>query len=341
MTNKFEVHIDQHPDFVKFESMEYKLAIIRFDIIKDGMPFDDGFNGWYECSDDGLKKLIQAADAFLLDRTVDNDCLSFTIPYIAGGFERYHYFFEIHIGETKEEDYWSFKITTDFSAEIMEIEYEYRLTRDEIEDLRNSLVRQMEEFDWDNCGKTEYYHFEIPDRPYEWCYSAKELEEKLAGLFIGDKLETIYVSGLNYANPLSVGKNWVDYYLGARVHLEFENRHADILAHAEGLFEIRIFERSEVAKSKFYDELDEPDEVLCDTGDVFNSSYSGRIVRGVTVDAVDYWPWSARGFDESKPGDPVELPDALRFELEGDMVLSIIVGLDDFYIDVKAITETM
>lgn len=332
MTNKFEVHIDRHPHFVKYKSAEYKLAAIRFDITQDGVLFNDG---WHECSDIGLKKLIQVADDFLLNRTVDNTRLSFTIPYIWGGDPKYNYFFDIHIGERRKEDRWTFKIATNYCAEIMEIEYEYRLTRNEVEDLRDSIVRQMGEFDWDNCGKTELLRFEVPDRSYEWCYSAKELEENLSELFIGDRLEGIYVNGDNIAEPLHVEENLANYYLGPRIYLEFEKRHADILAHAEGLFEIRFFERAEVIKRKHFDELEGSDEELCDTGHVFNNRYSGKTVQGVTVDAIKYWPWSARGFDESKVGDPVELPEQLHFELEDNTVLSILGCDDDYVIELK------
>lgn len=335
MTNKFEVHIDKHPHYVKFKNSDYYLAIIQFDIVQDGIPFDNGYRGRYECSDKGLKKLLGALNSFLAGKATKNGCISFEIPYVIGGFVRYQYYFDAVTEENLEDSYWMFRITPNFSAEIRQVEYEYRLDYEQLKALRNSLASQINRFDWENCGKTEYFRFELPERSYEWCYSAKGLEDRLNRTFTGDRLSTIYVSGLNYADPLRVEDNFVNYYLGSQVYLEFENKHADILACAQGLFKLRVFDNSEVKMIRFFDQMEDPDDVLCDTGDVFSISYSGCLLQKVRVESTEYWPWAPAKFDKSKLSDPVELPSSLHFDLDNHKTLTIAGWDDDFIIGME------
>lgn len=113
------------------------------------------------------------------------------------------------------------------------------------------MACQFEAFDWDNCGKTEFFRFDVPDKPYEWCYSAKKLETTLNELLIGEKLLAVYVSGANYANPLSISENYVNYYIGSRVYLEFETIHADIHAHARAFLRFGFLFQIKFAKLAF------------------------------------------------------------------------------------------
>ena len=338
MTEKFEVQISPIEHYVKYRSVEYTIAIIRFDVVQNGVPFDNGYNGCFECCDIGLKELIEAADDFLTEKIAQNEQLNFVIPYVAGDHILYGYFFDIYVGSNPEDNYWEFKVTRDFSEEEERIiEYSCRLNREQVAALRESVACQFEAFDWDNCGKTEFFRFDVPDKPYEWCYSAKKLETTLNELLIGEKLLAVYVSGANYANPLSISENYVNYYIGSRVYLEFETIHADIHAHAEGLFEIRFFVSNQVCKTRFYDELEDPDQILCNTGDIFQLNYEGETIRDITVGATDDWSWDAKGFDKSKVGDSVELPYSLRFEFNCGSWLTLSGGLDDFMLKMEAL----
>ena len=335
MTDKFEVHVLPPQRYAKYKATSYTLAVIQFDIIQDGVPFDNGYNGRYECCDIGLRELVETADAFLENRITEAVCLSFVVPWIAGDYVRYGYYFDIKIGDNPGDNYWVFNITPNFTAEKRELKYSCKLNREQVKALRDSLACQINEFDWENCGKTEFFMFELPDRPYEWCYSARALENTLNELLVGDKLETIYVSGSNYTDPLRVRENFVNYYIGSRVYLEFENQHVDILANAAGLFEIRFFKTCEVKKSQYFDQLEELDEVLCDTGYVFNLKYAGQVIQHIDVEAVEYYPWHAKGFDKSKIGEPRELPESIHFGFENRTELTIAGWDDDFIIQME------
>lgn len=183
-----------------------------------------------------------------------------------------------------------------------------------------------------NCGKIEYFRFDLPERSYEWCYSAKGLEDKLNRTFNGDRLKAIYVSGLNYAEPLRVEDNFVNYYLGSQVYLEFESKHADILACAQGLFKLRVYDNSEVNRTRFFDLMDDSNDVLCDTRDIFSLDYTGCSLQQVSVKSTEFWPWTPKTFDKSKLGNPAELPSSLHFDFDNRTTLTIAGWDDDFII---------
>ena len=328
MTDKFEAHILPIRHYVRYKDYDYNLLLIQFDIVKDGVSADNGYGYQDECCYTGLLELVETANDFLAGKIKKKRRLNFTIPYVDGEEEQYTYFFDIYVGRKPEDNYWIFHTASDYSAKRRKSKFSCELTREQVAALSLSVARQMEEFDWENYGKTEYFEFSLPDRPYEWCYSAGRLEKSLNDALDGDRLKTIYVSGANYAEPLIVEKNVVTYYVGSRVYLELEKTHADILAYAEGLFQIRLFDVHEVEKTRFYDVLDHGDEVLCDTKYVFDLNYSGEIVKKITVQPTDSWPWPAIGFDKNKLSDPIELPESLHFSL-GNRTTLTITGLDD------------
>ncbi len=337
MTDRFEVHILPIPHYAKYKSADYTLAIIQFDVIQNCAPYDNGYGGCHECCDKGLQKIVETADKFLAGELSEDDRLTFEIPYIVGGHVKYGYCFDIHVGQTPEENYWVFNDTKHYDLEDRKPEYSYKLSRSEVACLRESLVHQIAEFDWENCGKTEYFTFSVPEKSYDWCYSAKELEAELNDLLLGDKLLAIYVSGTNFADPLRVKENYVNYYVGSQVYLEFERKHIDILAHAAGLFQYRFFDRDEVSKERFFDELDNADQMLCDTGYVFQLQYRGETVHKIIVAETDCWPWAARGFDKRKLGSPIELPESISILLGNGNRLSIIGYDDDFALELFSV----
>lgn len=339
MADRFEVHILPISRYAKYKGADYTLAVIQFDAAQNGVPSDHNYSGRHECCDKGLHKIVETADQFLAGERAEDGRLSFEVPYIMGGCVEYGYYFDMHAGQTPDENYWVFHVTGQYASEDGEWndqkpEYSCKLNRSEIAYLRESLARQIAGFDWENCGKNEFYKFSVPEKPYEWCYSAKELEAELNDVLTGDRLLAVFVSGTNFADPLRVEENYVNYIADSRVYLEFEKKHIDLLAHAEGLFQKRFFDRNEVRRELFFDELGEnADEILCDTGDVFQLPYRGEMVRKVTVAETDCRPWDAGDFDERKLGSPIELPERIAVFLENGNRLSIVGYQDDFALE--------
>ena len=183
----------------------------------------------------------------------------------------------------------------------------------------------------------EYYRFSMPEKPFEWCYSAKQLEAQLNGMLSGDRLKAIYVTGYDCLNSLTVKENcWDSYELPVR--LEFDKTFADIRAHAEGLFEIRLFDSKEVGREHFFGEPKD-DDAFCDIRDVFHPDPAGTVVKQVRVEATDDWMYNAKGFDKSKVSDPVELPAKIRFILDNGYRLTIIGCEDDYLIKMEEDAE--
>ncbi len=156
MTDKFDVRILPIQHKGKHDRPEYKLAIIQFIIVQDGKLFDNnGYNGRYECCRKGLEEIVEVSDDFLAGRLTKNECLWFDIPYVVGNYVGYPYFFDIHVGENPEDNYWVFKVSEGgITAEKRGVFYSCILNRSRVAALSQSVAQQIEEFDWDSCGDT-------------------------------------------------------------------------------------------------------------------------------------------------------------------------------------------
>ncbi len=328
MTERFEISLLPIDHYVKTAGQEYTCAVIRFDIIHDGVRFDNGYDSRYECSLDGLQSIIAAAEEFLAGNITETRELRFVVPYLYGGHDSYRYSFDVIADPSHADDHWVFHASYGYPAAA----YSCELSPVQICAVRDSLSAQISDFDWENYGKTEYYTLSAPEKEYRWCYSAKGLEQQLRRMLAGELLESVYVEGMNYAEPLSEKTNAVNYYLGSRVYLRFARHHADIQAHASGLFQMRVFLPEEVVFHKHYGFLDflVDSNALCEPKYVFSLNYAGEIVRDVRVISVPYWEWTAKGFDESRVGDPVELPECVSLSLGNGTTLSVIGCNDDF-----------
>lgn len=325
MTERFAISLLPIEQYVKTSTQEWTCAVLRFDIIHDGVRFDNGFDGRYECSLDGLRSIIAAADAFLVGKLSENRQLCFVVPHVYGGHDSYPYSFDVIAEPSHADDHWIFHASYGEPTAT----YSCELSPAPIRALRDSLAAQISDFDWEDYGKTEYFTLSAPEKEYRWCYSAKGLEKQLRRMLGGDALESVYVEGRNYAEPLKEKQNAVNYYLGSRVYLRFARHHVDIQAHASGLFRIRVFLPDEVVFHKHYGFLDDRD-ALCEPKHVFSLNYAEEVVRDVRVGSINYRSWTPKGFDESKVGDPVELPQCVSLLLGSGMTLSVIGCDDDF-----------
>lgn len=154
MTDKFEVQVLPIRSCLRYNKAEYKMAVIQFDIVQDGKPFDNGYNGRYECTRRALEEIVEVSDDFLAGKITKDECLWFNVPYIIGNYIGYQYFFDIHVGKKPEDNYWVFKVAEGFiTAEKRGIVYTCTLNRNQVATLGRCVARWIEEFDWDSCGK--------------------------------------------------------------------------------------------------------------------------------------------------------------------------------------------
>lgn len=332
MTEQFEVRIYPFEHYAKQQGAEYVVFGISFEFEEDG----EHLCRRKACCVETVRQMIKAADDFLTGEPGEDYRLTFNDPEVTGADDVYNYFFDVHQGAGGKDGHWTFQCCRCFwEGKPESIENKCEVSRTQISAMKAALEAQMGAFDWEEYGKTEYFRYTLPERPYEWCYSAKELESMLNRLVRGDRLQKILVSGMNYAYPLSVAENYADYYLGTRVYLEFDGGGVDMQVDAPGLVRIRVFDREEVRKTRYYGELEDPNDILCDTGYVFDNSYTGQTVTNVVVRDCNYWEYDAIGFDEGRVGVPAELPESIHFGFENSTVLSLYGANDDVVIQME------
>lgn len=335
MTDRFEIEISPLRIYTKYRNSDHTLAVIRFDVEKDGIKYDNGYDGRFETCDLGIQELISTIKEFL-DGDIHEDCtLSFEIPYISGGFIRYQYFFDIHVDSEKSEGYWVFKTTENFSAKPRKELYSCPLSKQQLNQVMLSLIDQYEQFPWTECGKVEHYFLECPDSLYEWYYSAIDLEEKLHSLLTGQVLRHVFVNADNYISPFSAGENYAHYYLGAKVLLETDDYIIDLLVHAEGSMQMRVHPVCDVKMTKFYDTILDGDTAVCDLGKVFVLQYSNERILSVSVEKTEVCRWMPKNFDRSKQSK--EMPSNIRLSLANRVTFEISGGFE--YFDISLYEE--
>ena len=324
MIDKITVKINPLPHYNKYDSSDYVLCGIDFYITCNRT----NHHFCSESSNNCIKELLNEIEDYLSGKLSPGTKLHYYIPWIAGNYCEYPYSFKI-----SSPDIWTFHYNygqTDFECEI---------SKDAVISMRDQLDEQFSNTDWSSLGKTPLYTFHFPDKDFEWCYSAKALCDSLNNLCRGKNIKTIYVSATNYADPLQAEENYVNYYIGSELIIRFDDILLDLLIFAEGLFQWRVFDKSEYTSTgptlKF---IEDGDEEFCDIGNVygaFKTDYTASI-NNIYVNKTDYWPWAAKGFDKSKLGNPIELPKTILFELSNNYTLSLRGMDDDFSIKLTA-----
>ncbi len=324
MIDKITVKVNPLPHYSKYASSDYILCGMDFDINHNGTAHH--FRS--ESSDNCIRELLSEIEDYLSGKLSPGSELYYYIPWIMDNHCVYPYSFKINSPNS-----WSFRYKR--NPNDAEFDFECNISKADVVSMRDQIREQLSKTDWDLLGKTPLYTFNFPDKDFEWCYSAKVFCDFLNTLCLGKNIKTIYVSATNYADPLQVRKNYVNYYIGSELIIQFEDMLLDLLILAEGLFKWRVFGKPEYTLTgptlKY---IEDGDEEFCDIGNVygaFNADYTAAINQ-VHVDTTDCWPWNANGFDESKLGNPVELPATIHFQLSNNYTLSLHGWDDDFAI---------
>lgn len=329
MNDRITVKITPLQYYNKYALSDYILCRIDFDINCNGT--DHHF--YSESSNNCIKKLLTEIDDYLSGKLSPDTELCYNVPWIMGNDCVYPYSFKIN-----SSDSWSFGYKR--NPNDAEFDFECEINRNDVISMREQIKEQFFKIDWDSLGKTPLYTFDFPDKDFEWCYSAKAFCESLNKLCLGKSIKTIYVSATNYADPLRVKENYVNYYVGSELIIQFDDILLDLLIFAEGLFKWRVFDKSEYTSTgptlKF---IEDGDEEFCDIGNVygaFKADYT-VVINKVSVNKTNCWPWDANGFDETKLGNPIELPGVILFHLSNNYILSLHGWDDDFAIRLSPI----
>ena len=321
MSERITVKITPLKHYNKYALSSHILCEIDFSIKLDG----DIHCFRSESSNQCIKELLSEIDSYLSGKLSPDTELCYYVPWIMGNHCVYPYSFKINSPNS-----WSFRYKRNQNDDAFDFQCD--ISKDDILSMREQIEEQFSKIDWDSLGKTPLYTFALSDRAFEWCYSAKAFCKSLNHVCRGKHIKAIYVSATNYANPLRiVEENYVNYYVGSELIIELEDVLLDLLICAEGLFQWRVFNKSEYTSTgptlKF---IEDGDEEFCDIGNVYGAfkvDYTASIDK-ICVEDTEDWPWRAKGFDESQLGNPVELPKTILFELSNHYTLSL-HGLDD------------
>lgn len=320
MNNRITIKINPLSHYSKYVSSDYILCGVDFEINLDGTIHQ--FRS--ESSDNCIKLLLSEIEAYLSGELSEPAELFYYIPWICGNHCVYPYSFKVNSSKS-----WTFRYKR--NEMNTEFDFECDISKDDIVSMQNQIKDQFAKIDWESLGKTPLYTFEFPEKNFEWCYSAKELCNSLSNLCVGKRIKAIYVGATNYAEPLAVRENYVNYHLGTEVIIQLDTLLLDLLIRAEGLLEWRVFENSEYSlvgpTLKFIENGHKEYSNIGDVYGAFKNDYTDTISK-VSVFETDRWPWSPEGFDKSKLGDPVELPGTLAFYLSNNYGL-FFWGLDD------------
>ena len=319
----FVVKIEPLTGYVKHYESEYTLCRIGFGIVRDG----DRFQFSCECSDRILERILSAADDYL-SGTTEEKRLSFPIPYIWGDDCLYPYSFRMK----DDGSGWTFCYKDRKSGNDLF----FPMTVDDVASLGDQIRLQQRSMDWDSIGKVLQYRFDLPGIEYECCYSAGALQKTLNRLCVGKMIRKMYVSTLNYAEPLGAEQNYVNYYLGPQLLILFDGLLLDLLIHGEGLFEYRYFEEREIRGiSEKFDFRDEDENQFCDIGEYFDADGFSSEVGLVQVDETHYFSCYPAEFDETRLAESLELPEFVHFMMKDRKVLTLQGLEDDFVVELS------
>ena len=321
---------------VKIETFEFETRYAWQDYVKCGLAIkfeDEGREYQIEFDNKSLGEILSKVEEYFDGGITENTETVYYVPWVIGNHIIYQISFKIDVENKK----WFFRYKK--SQNDSEFDFICEMSEDDVRSMYNQIKKQYDSIDWNSLGKTELFTFDLPEKEFEWCYSAKDFEINFGEIAHNKEIRSIYVSAVNYQGPLSVKENFVNYYLGSEIIIEFDDVLVYMLIHALGLYQWRCFNKKDVGiVGPHIDFIEDRDEEFCKIGNVYNAfelEYLNSKVEAVSVDVTTYWPWDACNFDESKLGDPIELPENLHLQLANGNTLSFLGWDDDFVIKIE------
>ncbi len=295
---------------------------------EDGVCYEWGAN------EKSLLNIISVVEDFFEGRIIQDTEIRLLAPWHMGKLILYPNSFYI---DSKSKT-WTYRFKRDEGSE--DFDFVYPLGEEQLRSMYKQLKEQYRSLHWDLLGKLSSYTFDFPERPFEWCYSAEQLRREIESLAKGNQIKAVFVSAGNYIDPLNVKENFVNYFCNSEVLIQLENCFIDLEVCARGLFMYRFFDISEASvNGPSLDFIRGRDSQMCEIQDayqMFKLEYKNSDIKQVTVDTTDYYPWVARGFDKSKLGDTIELPENLNLKLANGNTLSFHGRDDDFAIKIES-----
>lgn len=322
---------------VKIVTFDFEIRYTSQDYVKCGLDikFNEADREFkIEFDNKSLREFLSEAEEYFNGRTPPNSEMVYYVPWVAGNHVVYPISFKTDVENKK----WFFRHKN--SQNDSDFDFVWEMSEDDVRSMYDQVHKQYNAIVWDSLGKAELYTFDLPEKEFEWCYSAKTFEAVFGDITCNKEIRAVYVSATNYQCPLRVKENFVNYYIGAEIVIEFDDILVDLLIYAQGLYKWRYFDKKDIRiVGPRLDFIADGNKEFCKIDNVYNAfelEYLNSKIEAVSVDVTTYWPWAARGFDMSKLGEPIELPENLHLELKNGNRLSFLGWDDDFVIKIEA-----
>ena len=116
------------------------------------------------------------------------------------------------------------------------------MSEDDLRSMYDQIKKQYDSIDWNSLGKSELYTFNLSEKEFEWCYSARALQQDIESLVVGQQIKSIYVSAANYLDPLHERENYVNYLdTCSQTIIVLDNVIIELWIYGHGLFSWRYF----------------------------------------------------------------------------------------------------
>ncbi|MBR6209513.1 MAG: hypothetical protein IKQ69_11010 [Oscillospiraceae bacterium] len=269
-----------------------------------------------------LRRIIAEINNTLDGKYSEEFHLQFEDPNVVGGECFSPISFIIHPGKTHEEDYWEFLYQSNGGYHNSgKTQYSMCLCTNDLKYFRDDLQSQINNFNWKEHGKIEYYEIHLPEHELETAYSAEELRSDLSSLLTGKTLRKIYVDLYGFIDSSQRTENSLDFsYMGGASLLVFEDLAVELCIHAEGMIRYHVFYDIDpgafVKKTGFApEETYSSNSYFFDIAPQLSLKYENSWVKEIEVIPTDTWPFSQSWFDEEKAEASGHLPNLIKLNM--------------------------
>lgn len=273
-----------------------------------------------------LQSIICEIDNTLAGKHSQDYHLQFADPHVIGGDCYSPISFFIHCGKTHDEDYWEFVYEADGGWHNSgKMKYSMCFCTDDLKNLREELAIQINNFNWSEHGKIDYYEIALPEKDYTTAYSAAELKDRLLRLLTGKTLKKMFVNLQGHIDSSQYDDNSISFsYMGGPALLIFADIAVELSIHGEGMIRYRVFDNfdaSYIVKKRGYAPEDTytSSSYFFDLSTVIALQFEDETLKTIEIESTDMWPFSQSWFDEEKANASNDLPNIVKFHMSNDV----------------------
>ena len=210
--SKIKVEINPLHFYGEHDSCDYTLCCLDFYLNLNG----EEYHFISQSSNNCISDLLKDIEKYLSGQLITNTELCYYIPWVFGNHCIYPYSFKV-----KDYNTWTFRYKR--NQNDTEFDFECDISKNDIISMQKQIKYQFAKIDWEALGKSELYTFDFAETEFEWCYSANDFKKTLNKLCVGHSIKKIYVSATNYFEPLQVDENYVNYFMGSELIIQFDD----------------------------------------------------------------------------------------------------------------------